>query len=376
MAESTTFVEAAADVYDQIIVEALDYANNTSGNTHTRDPRVEVNTSRCVYCDHYNNVYGALQDKLRQIGLLERTSIQKSEVIQTLQSCIEELENDVSREQRQNHNLRQKYERECQRHVRERAYSRGLTRSLLTAHERTLTLRNQATEFENSKAALTEELQKKYATIQDLEEQNHHLRAVVNEVATRMCNAKHRTPLEAREDDVREGPSQSPDDHEDSSTHQSQAAQTSHNAPTAAPAQPIDSILEPSPSSDSANDPALTILISYIPTWIRSCFKPAEPREADPHKNQCDPKPSNPEIKAKAKRQTVDPKASRTRDYAASCRFSDETAEQSVKSAEFLALRRKQEQEEQQWFRQGVQPMTRASADGEAGTHENGETML
>lgn len=371
MAESPTIFETLAET--QVPVVEASIANNTAEDTQARDSHIETATSQCVHYDHPNDLHGSLESELlhktKLLERLERVVIEKNEVIESLKSLAQELEDQLSQEKRETTELNQEYEQQ-------RVHSNLLYQSLLREHEGVLSLRNQMTESEISTAALTEELHEKTVTIQKLEKQLSHARAIVNEITSRMRNVRNGAPSQCQEDLAGERLSQQPDNHENRAAYSSRAIHTSHDTPTAARAQPTGSTPEPPSSSDSANDPALTILISCFPTWIRSCFKPAEPREADGHKIQQPSESSSPESKASSARQTSNRRQTDTKKHLKFSMVSDETAEQSVKSASFLALRNKQQQEEQQWSRQGMQPMTKRSTEGVPKTHENDEALL
>ena len=385
MADTTTPFQTPAEMQNPA-VEASNQPNTISEDTQPRDSPMDAGTTRCVYCDRPNNLPETLEcESLRKTALLERyerVMVGKNEVIENLRSLAHSLEHKWSQEERQRRDLHATYEQQ-------RARSIYLSRCLFREHESKLSLRDQMTEAEQSTAALTEELHRKTeeldsktVVIQKLKEQMHNARAILHEITPSMRNARSGAPSQGQEDCAGQGPSQHPDDHEEPPAHSSQATQTPHDIPSAASEQPIQCTPKPSASNDTANHPAydsaLTVLFSSILTWVwyLLLLLPAATRDADIHKEQHHPKPSGPESKARGEIRTTYQRKAVTKAQVKSCMLSDAAAEQSIKSAVFLALRKMQQQEEQQWFGKGVQPMTRASADEEVSTHENAEAYL
>jgi len=379
MADSTTTIETLPEMQNQTFAEASD-ANITPEDTQPRNSPRESDTTRCVYCDRPNNLPETLEcELLRKTALLEkyeRVMVGKNEVIENLRSLAHSLEHKWSQEERQRRDLHATYEQQ-------RARSIYLSRCLFREHESKLSLRDQMTEAEQSTAALkeelhrkTEELDSKTVVIQKLKEQMHNARAILHEITSSMRNARSGTPSQGQKNRVGEGPSQQPDGHEEPPAYSSQATQTPHDIPSVASEQPIQCTPKSSASNDiannSANDSALPILILSIINWVWYLL-PAATRDTDIHRAQHHPKPSNPESKVRGERRTTYQRKAVTKAQLKARMLSDAAAEQSIKSAAFLALRKMKQQEEQQWFGKGVQPMTRRGADEEASTHEDAE---
>ncbi|KAH0282233.1 hypothetical protein M436DRAFT_82822 [Aureobasidium namibiae CBS 147.97] len=354
MADITNPIQTPAEMQNPA-VEASNQADTISENGLARDSVIEADTTRCFYCDRPHNLCGTLEcELLRKTALLERyegVMVEKNEVIETLRSFAQHLDHQLSQE-----------------------------------HEAKLSLRDQMTEAEQSTAALTEELHRKTeeldsktVIIQKLKEQMRNARAILHEITSSMRDARFEALSQSQDNCVGEGPSQHPNDYEEPSAHSSQATPPPHDIPSVAAEQPIQCTPKSSASNDTANNPAndsaLPTLILSIITWVWSFLTTTTTRDTDIHKEQHHPKPSSPESKVRGERRTTYQGKAVTKAQLKS-RMLAAAAEQSIKSAEFLALRKKQEQEEQQWFGKEVQLMTRASADEEASTHENTEACL
>lgn len=377
MADTTAPSQTPAEMQNPA-VEASYHANAISEDGQARDSPMEGDTTRCVYCDRPNNLPETLEcELLRKTALLERyegVMVEENEVIETLRSLAQDLEHQLSQSERQTRDIYARY-------GQQRAHLIYLIRCLFRDREAKLFLRDQMTEAEQSTAALTEELHRKTeeldsktAIIQKLKEQMHNASAILHEITSSMRDARSGAPSQSQENPVGEGPSQHPDDHEEPPAHSSQATQTPYDTPSATPVQPISSVPEP----PAPNYSPFTTLFSSIPTWVwyLLLLLPTATRDTDIHKEQHHPKPSSPESKARGKRRTTYQSSAVTKAQLKSRMLSAAAAEQSIKSAAFLALRKMQQQEEQQWFGKGVQPMTRTSTVEEASTHENTEAYL
>jgi hypothetical protein len=339
MANSNTSVKTLAETHNRTEVKASEHASNTTEHTQARDSVIEADTSPRVYSGCPNKPPEGLESEL----------------------------NKMLKEELQKRNLRKRYEQE-------RAYSGCLPQTLLRAHEGISPLHSQAIELEHSTTALTEELRKRATTIKILEEENRHLRAILNEIRSRIHSARNRASSQAQKQRAEDVPSQRPENHEQSPAYSSQGQPAIQNTPAVVTVKPIRSILKTPSTSESMSEPtnesaltAFTTFIFLVISWICSFFKPAEPREEVYfYQNQCFPKISSPDFKERVKRQIhYEQLALARKDALVSLKLPDpiEEPEQSTHSSNFATLKRAHEEEEHRWFAKKMKPMTRVSME-------------
>lgn len=361
MTSSNTLVETLAGTHGRTEVEASAHASNTTDDTQARDSVIETDTSPRVYSGCPNKPPEALESELHMTKLLREGPVEKHGIINKALSYTLELEHLLSKEQRLKRNLRERYEQE-------RAYSGCLSQTLLRAQEGISPLHKQATELEEFTAALTEELHNKTTTIKNLEEENRHLRAVLNEIRSRMHSARNGASSQAQKKRAEAVPSQRPDIHEQLPAYSFQEKSVFQNTP--AVNKPMRSILKTPSTSESTNESALTALTTFIflvISWICSFFRPAEPREEVYfYQKQCSPKVSSPDFKERVKRQIYyEQLALARKDYLEISKLPDpiEESEQNTRSSNFATLKRAHEEEEHRWFAKKIKPMTRVSME-------------
>ncbi|KAK6006711.1 hypothetical protein QM012_005719 [Aureobasidium pullulans] len=346
MANLNLFSETPAEMCNKTFVEAMDHAKIIPEDALAKDLDVEVGTSKSVHVDHSTELHEAFESELHKVKHLEKLLADKDQLINKRLTYIRELEHRLSKLKYQNQLLRRRYENEL-------THSCYLSQTLSHAHEGVLSLQNQAAQSEILEVALREELQKRMTTIQDLEEQNRQLVAILMQDMPRVRESEHTASHQIPEKCAEDVSSQNPDSHEESPTEVSQVNPTLENTPaatTSTTSKPIRSILKRS----STDEPALTTLVTSATTWLYSHIKPADTREVYFHKAECDPKPSSPEFRERVRKQLNLEQLALARHYLISLEFADriEESEQGSQNSRFEFMRREQEGEERQMFAQ------------------------
>jgi DNA-binding ferritin-like protein len=332
---------------DQSVIEASNHANNTSEDAQARDTNTRVDTPL------RNSLQDALEYEVRKTELLEKVLVEKTELTNTLLSYTHELEQRLVKERRQRRSLRENCEQA-------RAYYTYLYQKLSERQEKISSLQDQVTECGNETNALRTQLHERAAAIEDLEEQNRHLKAKLDEVASRMHNVRQKASSCTQELSAKHVHSQHSDIREEypvSSHRESRKVQEPLATVAPAPIKPVRGTFK----TPSTNDSAVIELIFAVTFWIRCLFNLAEPREVYFHSHECHPKVSSPEFKARVKRMIYyEQLALARRQYLVSIDLPGpiERSDYETQSSRFATLRRQHEEEERRWFARKIEPMT------------------
>ncbi|KAH0367319.1 hypothetical protein KCU65_g4795, partial [Aureobasidium melanogenum] len=351
MANFSTFIETRADMQNTTFIQALSHAKHTSEDASPKVPDVKAGTSRCVHFGYPADLYDAFQSELHKTKLLKKVLADKDKLINKRLTYTQELETRLLKEQRQTRIMRKKYENE-------RTHSYYLSQTLSKAHEGVLSLQAQTANSDIVRDALREESHKRTATINNLEEQNHQLTAILTQGISRLHERVRETSHDISQECVEEVSYPSLDSYAESSTQGSSLIPTSQNTPASMPlttTKPVRSILK-RPTTD---EPALTTLITSATTWVRSQIQPTNIREVYFHKAECYPKPSSPEFRERVRRQLNVEQMALARNYLVNLQLPDavEQSEHDAQDSTFESRKRKQQMEEQHAFSQG--PMQR-----------------
>ncbi|KAH0345188.1 hypothetical protein KCU81_g4433, partial [Aureobasidium melanogenum] len=344
MASFSTFVEIPAEMQNTTFVQALDHAKNVSEDASPKASDTKAGTSKCVHFGYPTDLYDAFQGEVHKIELLKKVLADKDKLINKRLTYTQELEIRLLKEQRQTSIMRKKYENE-------RTHSYYLSQTLSKTHEEVLSLQAQTANSDLVRDALREELHKRTDTINNLEEQNRQLMAVLTESVSRLHERVQETSHQNSAECADEGTSQSLDSHEGSSTQVTQTLLKFQNTSASMPlttTKPLRSILK-RPTTD---EPAPTTLITSAITWLRSHIQPTNIHQVYFHKAECTPKPSSPEFRERVKRQLNLEQMALARNYLVSLKLPEATedSEMNTQSSSFESRKRKQEMEEHRTF--------------------------
>lgn len=358
MANFSTFVETSAEMQNTTFVQALDHAKNVSEDASPKASDTKAGTSKCVHFGYPTDLYDAFQSELHKIRLLKKVLADKDKLINKRLTYIQELEHRLLKEQRQTRIMRKKYENE-------RTHSYYLSQTLSKTHEEVLSMQAKTCSSGLVRDALREELYKRTTTINNLEEQNRQLIAILTESMSRLHERVHESSHQISADCVEDVSPQNLDSHEESPTQATQALLKSQNTSASMPLttkKPVRSILK----RHTTDEPAPTTLITSATTlitsaiiWVRSQIQPTNTHRAYFNKADCNPKPSSPEFRERVKRQLNLEQMALSRNYLVSLALPNttENSEQNIQSSSCESRKRKQEMEEQHEFAQS--PMQR-----------------
>ncbi|KAG9672932.1 hypothetical protein KCU95_g16706, partial [Aureobasidium melanogenum] len=359
MANFSTFIETPSEMQNTTFVQALDHAKNVSEDASPKASDTKAGTSKCVHFGYPTDLYDAFQSEVHKIKLLKKVLADKDKLINKRLTYTQELETRLLKEQRQTRIMRKKYENE-------RTHSYYLSQTLSKTHEEVLSLQAQTANSDLVRDALREELHKRTDAINNLEEQNRQLIAVLTESTSRLHERVQETSHQISAECAEEVISQSVDSCEGSpSTQVTLVNPTFQNTPAAPPStttKPVSSILK-RPTTDEPAPTTLimsaTTLITSAITWMRSHIQPTNTHQVYFHKDECDPKPSSPEFRERVKRQLNLEQMALARNYLVSLKLSGSTEDSEVntQSSSFESRKRKQGIEEQHAFAQS--PMQR-----------------
>jgi hypothetical protein len=323
MTNSHISIETSIKMQDQTVVESSSHASNTSEDAQASDTNTRADTSQ------RNNLQEAFDYELRKTELLEKVLLEKTELINTVLSYSHQLEQTLAKEQCQKRNLQGRYERE-------RAYSACISQALL----RTSPHHNPANGSEDHTIALTQQLLEKTATGRDLERQNRGLRAVLNDLETRMPDVRQKKPADkAEEKPVEDVRPQRQDSHQEPAACSCQESLPSRNILDALTLAMI------KPSRGILKTPSALVF--------------TETRRVYFYRSECHPKVSSSGFKARVKRMIhYEQQALARRQYLVSLDLPDSIERPEQRSSGFASLRRQHEEEERRWFTGKIEPMT------------------